>query len=400
MNSAVRIEMVSTGDEVLYGQIVDTNAAWLADFLFQQGFLITSRFTVGDDLVQLINALQKRSMENDILIINGGLGPTSDDLSALAAAKANNEELVLHQEWLSVMKNYFISRGKEMSPANIKQAMLPKSATIIDNPVGTACGFRMVINDCVIYFTPGVPSEFKEMVKSQILPDIKNQYPQITKPLCYRLTTIGRSESDLATEIDSKLAIPANISVGYRSAMPIIELKLTADESMRPQMDQIWTQLKAIVKDNLVYEGTIGLAGVVSELAQQQSQQLIILEQKTAGLMAYQLYDNNAPVIKSEVLSQNSNIREAAKNLQSQYPNALILFLGDFSEDIFHLCLMTSQKIFCYKLKYNSRRHTKQTEQEIFSAIGLDALRRYLTKQPLIAPNIWLDVLDEDITIN
>lgn len=106
-SSKVKIEMLSTGDEVLYGQIVDTNAAWLSDFLFQKGFLINSRFTVGDDLAQLVQAIQERSAFNDILIINGGLGPTSDDLSAQAAALANNELLVMHQEWLIKIESYF-----------------------------------------------------------------------------------------------------------------------------------------------------------------------------------------------------------------------------------------------------------------------------------------------------
>lgn len=397
MNSALRIEMISTGDEVLYGQITDTNASWFADYLFQQGFLITSRFTVGDDLAQLIETLQKRSTQNDILIINGGLGPTSDDLSALAAAKANNEELVLRQEWVTVMENYFASRGKQMSSANMKQAMLPKSATIVDNPVGTACGFKMVINQCIIYFTPGVPSEFKEMIKSQIVPQIQQMYPNVAKPLCYRLTTMGRSESDLATEIDSTLSIPTGISVGYRSAMPIIELKLTGVQALQAQMDILWRQLKEVVQDNLIYEGTVGLAGIVSDLAKQHAQSLIILEQCTAGLIAYQLYDSDAPVIKSEVLSQHVKRSELINQLQSRYLNALILFLGECRDDTFNLRLITSQQTFSYQLKYSSRRFGKQTEQQIFSAIGLDALRRYFTNQPLVGPNIWLEVLDQHI---
>ena len=98
IENQIRIEMLSTGDEVLYGQIVDTNAAWLSDFLFEAGINLTSRHTVGDDLLTLVYTLQERSLHNDILIVNGGLGPTSDDLSAQAAAQANNESLVLHEQ--------------------------------------------------------------------------------------------------------------------------------------------------------------------------------------------------------------------------------------------------------------------------------------------------------------
>lgn len=388
--------MLSTGDEVLYGQITDTNASWLSDFLFQHGFLISSRFTVGDNLAQLIDTLIKRSQENDILIINGGLGPTSDDLSAEAAAKANNEELVLRQEWVTVMQQFFVSRNRAMPSSNIKQAMLPKSAEIIDNPVGTACGFKMVINDCVLFFTPGVPSEFKLMVEKQILPAIKLGQPEVVQPLCYRLTTMGRTESDLASEIENKLSVPAGIDVGYRSAVPIIELKLTGKQSDQLMMDKLWEQLKQLVKDNILFEGTIGLAGIVSQLLTEYSQQLVILEEKTAGLIAYQLYEHNAPVIKSEVADNNA---DRVAELMIQYPATMILYLGQFNEDNsqFTLQLTTSKQTYNYRLNYTSRRYNQITEQQVFTAIALDMLRRYFTQRPLIGPNSWLKILDERI---
>lgn len=144
------VEMLSTGDEVLHGQIIDTNAAWLADCFFQQGLPLSSRATVGDDLDSLVRTLLERSLHADILIVNGGLGPTSDDLSALAAATAAGESLIEHPEWITHMENYFASRGRVMSETNRKQAMIPESAELVDNPVGTACGFCLTINDCLM----------------------------------------------------------------------------------------------------------------------------------------------------------------------------------------------------------------------------------------------------------
>ena len=107
----LNVEMLSTGDEVLHGQIVDTNAAWLADFFFNQGLPLTRRNTVGDNLNDLVAVLRERSEHADVLIVNGGLGPTSDDLSALAAATAKGEGLVLHEAWLAEMERYFRDRG-------------------------------------------------------------------------------------------------------------------------------------------------------------------------------------------------------------------------------------------------------------------------------------------------
>lgn len=140
----LNVEMLSTGDEVLHGQIVDTNAAWLADFFFHQGVPLSRRNTVGDNLDSLVAILRERSQHADVLIVNGGLGPTSDDLSALAAATAKGEGLVLHQAWLTEMERYFQQRGRVMAPSNRKQAELPASAEFINNPVGTACGFARI----------------------------------------------------------------------------------------------------------------------------------------------------------------------------------------------------------------------------------------------------------------
>lgn len=147
----LNVEMLSTGDEVLHGQIVDTNAAWLADFFFNQGLPLTRRNTVGDNLNDLVSVLRERSEHADILIVNGGLGPTSDDLSALAAATAKGEGLVLHEAWLTEMERYFRDRGRVMAPSNRKQAELPASAEFINNPVGTACGFALKLNRCLMF---------------------------------------------------------------------------------------------------------------------------------------------------------------------------------------------------------------------------------------------------------
>lgn len=149
------VEMLSTGDEVLHGQIVDTNAAWLADCLFQAGFPLNGRATVGDDLNDLVRTLRERSEHADILIVNGGLGPTKDDLSSLAAAMAAEVPLVEHAEWIAVMERYFASRERVMPKTNRKQALLPEGAELVDNPVGTACGFAMELNGCWLFLRQG-----------------------------------------------------------------------------------------------------------------------------------------------------------------------------------------------------------------------------------------------------
>lgn len=396
----IKIEMLSTGDEVLYGQIVDTNAAWLSDFLFAEGITITSRHTVGDDLLTLVETLQERSLHNDILIVNGGLGPTSDDLSAQAAAQANNESLILHEEWLKTLERYFLNRGRVMPATNIKQAMLPQSATLIDNPIGTACGFKMQLNHCLLFFTPGVPSEFKAMVRNSILPEIKANYPITESKLCYRLTTMGRTESDLGQAIETTVKLPDSITVGYRAAMPIIELKLTEPESKKSEMDNIWQKIKAIVADNLLYEGVVinqgesGLAQVVSKLLNQSKQTIVVIEQQSAGMVSYQLFEANAPIVKSEVVPfmMEEPIDYFSQILQNQRVD-IALGIVNFQEKNteFTLIIATIKQVLHFKLKYIGRSQSSKIQQQILTAIALDGLRRYLLNLPIVGPNVWLE---------
>jgi competence/damage-inducible protein CinA-like protein len=308
----LNVEMLSTGDEVLHGQITDTNAAWLADFFFEQGLPLSRRNTVGDNLDALVSILRERSEHADVLIVNGGLGPTSDDLSALAAATAKGEGLVLHTEWLAHMEQFFSERGRVMAPSNRKQAEIPASAELVNNPVGTACGFAVQLNRCLMFFTPGVPSEFKVMVEQEILPRLRQRFTLPEPPLCLRLTTFGRSESDLATSLDH-LTLPPGVSMGYRSSMPIIELKLTGPASEKAAMQALWPEVQRVAGESLIFEGTEGLPVQIAKALQARQLSLTLSEQFTGGLLALQLSRADAPLLASEVVpSQEETLAQTA----------------------------------------------------------------------------------------
>src|SRR6059036_3282638 len=136
----MRIEIICTGDEVLTGKIVNTNFSYMSQKLEDVGLSVQWETTVGDDRESLLRAFQLASERADAVIVNGGLGPTIDDLSQEVAAQAAGVELVLNEEWLTRMEDFFNRRSRIMPPNNRKQAMLPVTAEIIDNPVGTACG--------------------------------------------------------------------------------------------------------------------------------------------------------------------------------------------------------------------------------------------------------------------
>ena len=166
----MRIEIICTGDEVLTGKIVNTNFSYMTQKLEDFGLSVSWGTIVGDDREELLAAFRLSGERADAVIVNGGLGPTVDDLSQEIAARAAGVELVLNEDWLQRMEDFFRRRNRVMSANNSKQAMLPTTAEILDNPIGTACGFALDIGKARFFFTPGVPRELRRMLEEQIIP--------------------------------------------------------------------------------------------------------------------------------------------------------------------------------------------------------------------------------------
>lgn len=313
----MRIELINTGDELLTGDITDTNASWLASQLTEQGFKLSYKTTVADDLQELIETFQLRSQKADFIIVNGGLGPTSDDLSAQAAADALDEPVVLFEAWVNEMKAKFAAMNRTMTDSNIKQAMLPKSCTIIDNPVGTACGFKLKIGRATFVFTPGVPREFKHMVKEQILPMLQSsgdsQPLKITRFLC-----LGIGESALANLLE-EVNLPDGFEFGYRAAMPFVELKVFSKGLLLP--DDILAQIEAVVKDYCVVRDGNSLARHVHDLlSEQQSIKFGTVESCTGGMVAESLvhYPGSSKYLDRGLVTYSNEAKQALADVSSE----------------------------------------------------------------------------------
>ncbi|WP_413504493.1 nicotinamide mononucleotide deamidase-related protein YfaY [Serratia grimesii] len=394
----LRVEMLSTGDEVLHGQIIDTNAAWLADYLFQQGMPMSGRETVGDNLSSLIETLQERSHIADVLIVNGGLGPTSDDLSAQAAASACGVELVEHAQWLARMEAYFAERGRPMAASNRKQAQIPANAELLDNPVGTACGFALKLNRCILFFTPGVPSEFKVMVEQQIVPRLRERFTLPSSPLCLRLTTFGTSESDLAAELDG-MPLPPDVVLGYRSSSPIIELKLTGSVTQRAAMEQAWERVRQVAGDNTLFEGTIGLPAALTQCLNQQGLKLALSEQFSAGLINLQLQTEGAPLAGGELLPSHcvetlETTLARARSLAELTGAQLALAVSAMNGNQVSVALHTPKGGIGQTVRYQAARHGLRLRQESVAMLALDMLRRWLNGGPVCGKNGWLEIVE------
>ena len=392
------VEMLSTGDEVLHGQIIDTNAAWLADCFFEEGFPLSRRVTVGDNLDCLVNVLRERSQHADILIVNGGLGPTSDDLSSLAAATAAYVPLVEHAQWIAVMERYFLARGRVMPETNRKQALLPEGAVLVDNPVGTACGFSMILNDCWLFFTPGVPSEFKVMVQEQILPCLRERYPVIEAPLCLRLTSFGRSESSLAKQFDG-LSLPEGCVLGYRSSMPIIEIKLTGPASQKAAMLEVWQTIKVGVGENFIFEGTEGLPHIICRQLNEKCLRVAISEEFTAGLLSWTLNSVFAPVNGGKSIYQQQDqqlgtLIKRANDIATQEDAQIGLAIGGYQSGCLSVALRTPEKCYAQCVRYMPNNHDTKIKQEVSVMLILNMLQRWFQGRDVFGEYEWLDQIE------
>ncbi len=288
----MRIEIICTGDEVLTGKIVNTNFSYMTQKLEDVGLSVAWETTVGDDRESLLLAFKLAGERADAVIVNGGLGPTVDDLSQEVAAQAAGVELVLHEEWLARMEDFFQRRSRVMPPNNRKQAMLPSTAEMIDNPVGTACGFALDIGRARFFFTPGVPRELRRMLEAEIIPRLLAKSGMQTAIYLKRFHSYGLGES----HVDALLAgvedlVPdGSVKLGFRAHYPQLETKLTARgtdmDDVRRKLEPVEREVRRRIGNFVLGEDEQTLEGVVlAELASRQAS-LSIAETFTSGQIA------------------------------------------------------------------------------------------------------------------
>ena len=291
----MRIEILCTGDEVLTGKIVNTNFSYMAQKLEDVGLSVHWGTTVGDDRESLLAAFKLAGERADAVIVNGGLGPTVDDLSQEVAAQAAGVELVLHEEWLAKMESFFSRRSRVMPPNNRKQAMLPATAEMIDNPIGTACGFAVDIGRARFFFTPGVPRELRRMLEEQVIPRIlaRSGAPASIYLKRFHSYGIGESHADqLLTGVEA-LDPDGGVKLGFRAHYPQLETKLTVRgkdmDDVGRKLAPITAEVRKRLGNFIMAEDDQTLEGVVlAELTTKQAT-LSVVETFTAGQIAARL---------------------------------------------------------------------------------------------------------------
>jgi competence/damage-inducible protein CinA-like protein len=284
------LEIFSQGEEVVTGQTVDTNAAWLSEQVVAMGFTVTRHTAVGDKLDDLIALLGEISIRADCCICTGGLGPTVDDLTAEAVAKAFALPLEFDAVAFEQIKRFFMLRNRVMPESNRKQAMFPKGAERIDNAWGTAPGFSLQAGRCWFAFVPGVPMEMRHLFLESIQPTLASRFLLRPEKLV-TIKTLGIGESAIQ-EIISAIEIPAQVQLGFRASPDDVQTKLLFPHDYpKADMSSLTSKVAAALGDHVFTVDGLGQVGgdlvsTIDQLMAAGKHTLAVVETASQGLLA------------------------------------------------------------------------------------------------------------------
>ncbi len=286
----LKVQLLLTGNEIMSGDTVDSNSAMIAQRLGEIAVGVHRKVTVGDDVELLKTELTAMAADADLVIVNGGLGPTIDDLTAEILAAVAGVSLVEHPAAVTHLEEWCAARNLTLNAANRKQALLPEGATIVDNPIGSAVGFELEVTGCRIVCTPGVPSELRAML-DDIVGDLAARLERPVERNILRLQTFGLGESTAQQIIsDGVDDWPDSVELGFRAGAPQMEIKLTIDSaSALPAQQACREHLERLFGDHIIGEGDTQMAERVLALLAERGATLTTAESCTGGLIASML---------------------------------------------------------------------------------------------------------------
>ena len=332
----MRISTLSIGDELTRGQVIDTNAGTIAALLQAEGLRIQRHLTVGDNESDIIEALSYLSRVSDAIIVTGGLGPTADDLTSRAAARAAGRRLVIHEKARTHVRT-MSSRLENLifCPLNDKQTMIPTKSELIPNPNGTACGFYFMHNGNFMFFMPGVPSEMIVMLRETVIPFILERVPHKRFIHCVSLNLFGPCEAEV-DELLFGIAHPEQgLTLGICVTFPWMKVTLRAEADsdgaaaalLAPALESARERLR----EYCFSSGDVSMDDVVAELFRTRVLTLALAESCSGGLISKRITDiSGCSAYFSEGIVTYSN---AAKSRLLGVPAELLVSFGAVSSE-------------------------------------------------------------------
>ncbi|MFQ5699558.1 MAG: competence/damage-inducible protein A [Myxococcota bacterium] len=287
--------VLTIGDELLRGEIVDSNKAFLCERLLDLQIEVRRQVSVADDAEELGALLREAAASARVVVVSGGLGPTRDDITASVVAHSFGRPLVRDEASLEQIRRFFARFGREMTPNNAKQADFPEGAEVLPNPHGTAPGFLLETGDCCLACLPGVPGELYAMMQDQVVPRLASRVAAGSFVHSALLRTFGLGESTLDRRLDDLARGEGAIRLGFRTQFPDNCVRVVARaptrEEARRRVAEVVREIRQRLGPLVLGEGEGGLEAIVGELLREQKRTLALAESCTGGLIASRLTD-------------------------------------------------------------------------------------------------------------
>jgi nicotinamide-nucleotide amidase len=323
MKNQVNACIITIGDELLIGQTIDTNSAFIATELNKIGIWVKRRLAVGDVKEEILDALKLQSKDCQLIIITGGLGPTADDITKPALCQYFGSAMIVDEGALQNVKNIFTRLNRPvMLERNLKQAEVPDNCTVLPNKIGTAPGMWFVEKDVVYISLPGVPNEMIGLVTDSVIPKLKKQF---TLPVIIHKTlfTMGQGESAIADTLEKfESKLPPHIKLAYLPNYGAVKLRLTArgenEEKTREEIEGLFEKMKTLVKDWVVADEDVTLQEVVAKLLDKHHLFVGTAESCTGGYLAHLFTSRpgSSSSFKGSVVSYANEAKENVLGVQ------------------------------------------------------------------------------------
>jgi nicotinamide-nucleotide amidase len=331
----VLASIVTIGDELLIGQTIDTNSAFIATALNKIGIWVKRRIAIGDVKEEILTTLKQQSNDCRIVIITGGLGPTADDITKPALCEYFKTKLVVNEEALQNVKNIFTRLNRPLSDRNLKQAEVPENCTVLPNGRGTAPGMWFEKEGVVYIALPGVPHEMQGLMEHSVLPRLISAFP-LPAIIHKTLITFGQGESTIADIlVDFENSLPSHIKLAYLPSYGMVKLRLTGvsenEKVLTPEMEEWFQQLKELVKNWMVADEDITLQESVARLLEGKKKFVATAESCTGGYLAHLFTSRSGSSgsFKGSVVSYANDAKEKALGVQ----HATLVKYGAVSEE-------------------------------------------------------------------
>ncbi len=322
MNQQIYASIITIGDELLIGQTIDTNSAWMAQELNEIGVWVKRRVAVGDTREDIWQALDEESASAQIILITGGLGPTADDITKPLLCDYFAGKMVVNEMVLEHVRNIFLRLNRPIIERNMKQAEVPDVCTVLMNRRGTAPGMLFRKGNCIYISMPGVPHEMKGIMTDEVLPLLKREY-KMPFILHRTLLTAGVGESFIAEKISAwEEVLPSTIKLAYLPNYGMVRLRLTATgtnkEQLDEQLDRLFAELQQLVKEWLIVAEDIPLEQALGQLLLSKNKSMATAESCSGGYIAHLItaIPGSSEYFKGTVVAYAYDVKEDVLGVQ------------------------------------------------------------------------------------